>query len=85
MNRSEEKQVFLLGRILRRDLGRVERLVELGKLKVPHEAVELSKVVIRLNPGAATIDSQAIEDAYTSDFGNAGDEYLQVKELLVAP
>ncbi len=41
MNRSEEKQVFLLGRILRRDLGRVERLVELGKLKVPHEAVEL--------------------------------------------
>lgn len=85
MNRSEEKQVFLLGRILRRDLGRVERLVKLGKLKVPQEAVEFSEVIIRLNRGAATVDSQAIEDAYTSDFRNAGGEYLQVKELLVAP
>ena len=84
MNRSEEKQVFLLGRILQRDLGRVERLLELGKLKAPVEAVEFSREVIRMNPDVDAVDSAAIVRAYNSSFSTAGEEYRQVKDLLVS-
>jgi hypothetical protein len=84
MNRSEEKQVFLLGRILQRDLGRVERLLELGKLKAPVEAVEFSREVIRMNPDVDAVDSAAIVRAYNSSFHTAGEEYRQVKDLLVS-
>ena len=46
MNSSEEKQVFLLGRILQRDPQRVATLLDQDKLKVPQEALDFSKDII---------------------------------------
>ncbi|MBA6365676.1 hypothetical protein H4J42_18200, partial [Colwellia sp. BRX8-8] len=54
MNSSEQKQIYLLGRMLFRDAARVQNLINTEQLNVSSEASEFAETVIRVSHGHAS-------------------------------
>jgi hypothetical protein len=82
MNSSEQKQIFLLGRMLFRDAGRVQNLINTEQLNVSSEASEFTATVISLSHGH--ISAQSVRDIYEEKFSNRphSDEYKKVADIL---
>ena len=84
MNSSEQKQIYLLGRMLFRDASRVQNLINTEQLNVSSEASEFTETVIRLSHGH--VSSQVVREVYEQNFSNRphSDEYKKVADILEA-
>jgi len=82
MNSSEQKQVYLLGRMLFRDAEQVQALIDNDKLKVPAEASEFTQEVIRL--GHSHVSYQDVRTIYEQTFSTKPrhKEYEKVAEIF---
>jgi len=84
MNSSEQKQIYLLGRMLFRDAARVENLINTKQLNVSSEAAEFAQTVIRVSHGHAS--AQDVRAIYEDNFSTRvrSDEYKKVADILGA-
>lgn len=84
MNSSEQKQIYLLGRMLFRDAARVQNLINTEQLNVSPEASEFAQTVIRVSHGHAT--PQDVRAIYEDNFSTRvrRDEYKKVADILGA-
>ncbi|OQQ07763.1 hypothetical protein BK411_11765 [Vibrio splendidus] len=82
MNSSEEKQVFLLGRILKRDPKRVQNLLSQQKLMAPKVAIEFSNTLLQRQLG--NYDNQSIHQVYWDNFrsGDNASDYERVMQIF---
>lgn len=82
MNSSEEKQVFLLGRILKRDPKRVKNLLIQQKLMAPQVAIEFSNTLLQSQ--LRDYDNHSIRKVYLEHYhtdDDAGD-YERVMQIF---
>ena len=80
MNSSEEKQVFLLGRILKRDPLRVKNLLINDKLKAPYVAVDFSRILLKHQ----SINIDTIEKTFNENYDGKDNisEYKRVMQIF---
>ncbi|MFT6127997.1 MAG: hypothetical protein ACJAVA_002494 [Flavobacteriaceae bacterium] len=86
MNSSEQKQIYLLGRMLFRDAARVQNLINTEQLNVSSEASEFAAAAAAIRLSHGHISAQDFRDIYEKNFSNRihSDEYKKVADILAA-
>lgn len=84
MNSSEQKQVYLLGRMLFRDVAQVQALIDNNKLQVPTEASEFTQEVIRL--GQEHLSSEDMFAIYEQNFSGMpeSEKYEKIAQIFAS-
>ncbi len=85
MNRSQEKQTFLVGKMLRRDTKRVNTLHSKGKLKLHFEVLNfLSSMFTTLSDKTTQVTRDDICNHFDATFKNPSETQQRIKNLLIS-
>lgn len=81
MNTTEERQVYLVGRILKRDPQRIKNLINQQKLRVPESTIDFMSVL--LQDGLKEYNNKHIQKVYYDYYSMEDDGfYERITQLL---
>ncbi len=85
MNRSQEKQIFVLGKLLRRNVKSVKSLYYSGKLKLPSEVLNTIEVMLPLiDDSKSSITEDELSYYFDKTFKSPSEEQLSIKRLIIS-
>lgn len=83
MNRSQEKQIFVLGKLLRRNVKSVKSLYYSGKLKLPSEVLNIIGVILPLiGDSKSSITEDELFYYFDKAFKSPSEEQLAIRRLI---